>query len=71
MMTRREGKWKPPGKGMLKCNFDAVVPTHGAFICFGFIVCNSRGGVIMPRNGRHDGASKALAVESLGCRKAF
>ena len=37
--------------GMLKCNFDAAVPTHGAFIGFGFIVRNSRGGVIVEKMG--------------------
>ena len=42
-----------------------------AFLGFGFIVSNSRGGVIVAKNGRLDGPSKALVAESLGCREAL
>ena len=47
MIASREGKWEPPSVGM--CNFDDAVSTHGAFIGFGFIVRNSRGGVIVAK----------------------
>ncbi|CAH9084823.1 unnamed protein product [Cuscuta epithymum] len=65
-----QGKWQPPGAGVVKINVDAAVHSHGDWRGLGLVARNDKGSFIAGRSVRERGRFSVSTTEALAIREA-